>query len=97
MNTVQGAFDFLVGYITQHGGIYSQWYAGIAANPKNRLFSGHGLTEQGVWAFDFVPTSEQARQVEQALFKRGCDGGSGGGDATSNGIYVYGKTSATRE
>lgn len=97
MNTPQGAYDYLVGYMNQHGGIYSQWYAGIAANPKDRLFSGHGLTEQGEWALDFVPTSNEARQVEQTLFNLGCDGGPGGGDNTTNGVYIYRKTGTTRQ
>ena len=98
MNTPQGAYNFLVNYVNENGAAYSGWYAGIAADPRDRLISGHGVEiDQDAWAYDFVPTSEEARQVEVALIALGCGGRAGGGDNTTNGIYVYKKTRNTRE
>jgi hypothetical protein len=95
MSTPNEAYRFLVDYMNRNSGAYSDWYAGIAADPKDRLESGHGVSKEGAW--EFVPTSDEARQVEQALFTLGCDGGPGGGDDTTNGIYVYRKTRTTRQ
>jgi hypothetical protein len=96
MNTPNGAYQSLVDFMNKSRGTYSDWYAGIAENPKDRLTSGHGVTTED-YLFDFVPTSDEARQVEQALFKIGCDGGPGGGGRTTNGIYIYRKSRNTRE
>ena len=76
----------------------SAWYAGIAADPRQRLFNDHGVDEKnGQWAYDTCGTSADARAVEEALLKLGCKGGGGGGDDTTKARYVYFITSSTTE
>lgn len=93
MKTTQELYDWLDAYIQKNGGQHSQWYAGIASDPKARLFSDHNVIENGgAWAFDWAASDDDARAVEQALLKLGCDGGSGGGSYTTRAVYVYKKT-----
>lgn len=76
---------------------YRNWYAGIATDPKARLFSDHNVTEHGWgWIWSAAINVEHARNAEKILHAKGFDGDSGGGD---NPIYVYAykKTSTTRE
>ena len=97
MKTPQELYDWLLEYINQRGGVYNEWYAGIATAPRDRLFSDHNVNEDtGAWAYDFVATDEGARAVEKALLELGCDGGGGGGSDTTRAVYVYFKTSGTR-
>jgi hypothetical protein len=98
MNTPEEAYKFLVGYMDGKGGEYPRWYAGIAADPNDRLASGHRvIVGEDPAALVFVPTSGEARTVEEALLTLGCDGGPGGGGDTANGVYVYRKSRNTRE
>jgi hypothetical protein len=83
------AYGFLVGYMNQNGGVYSEWYAGISADPQERLRSGHGVGGGDQSKFCFVFTHQQARDIEAKLIELGCSGGPGGGDDTSCGIYIY--------
>ena len=83
-------------YIDKRGGPYSSWYAGIAADPKDRLFSDHGVDkDNGAWIFRTSSTADEARRVEEYLIALGCDGGGGGGDAATKAIYAYKKTPNT--
>jgi hypothetical protein len=80
------------------GGTYSQWYIGIAANPKNRLFVAHAVKEKGdAWIYRECANSETARVIEQFFISRGMDGGVGGGDSSTKCVYSYRKTSSTIE
>lgn len=98
MNTAQQVYDGLVAYMNKFTNPKSAWYAGIAADSKDRLFNGHGVDEKnGQWAYDTCATSADARAVEDALLKLGCKGGGGGGDNTTRSCYVYFITSTTRE
>ncbi len=83
-------------YIDKHGGPDSSWYAGIAADPKDRLFSDHGVDkDNGAWIFHTSSTADEARRIEKYLIALGCDGGGGGGDAATKAIYAYKKTPNT--
>ena len=43
----------------QHGGWNSEWYAGVASDPRERLFKHHRVDEaSGAWAFERVPGSQ---------------------------------------
>ena len=98
MNTPQQVYDGLIAYMNKYTNPRSAWYAGIAADPRDRLFNGHGVDEKtGQWAFDTCATSDGARAVEDALLKLGCKGGGGGGDDSTKSCYVYFITSSTRE
>jgi hypothetical protein len=98
MNTAQQVYDGLVGYMNKFTSPRWTWYAGIAADPKRRLFDDHKVDEKnGSWAYNTCVNSDDARAVEEALVKLGCKGGSGGGDASTKSCYVYFITSSTSE
>jgi len=66
----------------------SDWYVGIATDPRDRLFNDHNVDEQnGIWIYDLATSAAVARTVEQAYLDTGHDGGAGGGDERS--VYVY--------
>ena len=77
-------------HIATHGGAYSAWYCGIAADPNDRLVNGHNATTArnaaGYWD---AGSAETARAIEQFFLKKGCQGGSGGGDWQTRHVYVY--------
>lgn len=88
----------IVDYIRACGGNISNWYAGIAADPRTRLFSDHMVSEKiGHWIFRSASTVDQARYAEKQLLALGCDGGPSGGDNTTNTVYAYKKTMQTRQ
>lgn len=77
-------------YMSQCGGNYADWYAGIASSPKERLFNDHAVREQGAgWIYADCGTDEAARAIEQYFLSRGCKGGPGGGDYQTKYVYVY--------
>jgi hypothetical protein len=74
------------------------WYVGIAADARERLFTGHGVAEKGGaggWIYRKADSHTIARAVEKAYHAAGCDGGPGGGDENTDKVYAYLKTSAT--
>ena len=92
------AVNDLDAYIAKGGGRYSAWYCGIAADPKERLFDDHNVDrENGPWIRRDCGTDTVARQVEGYFHKKGCDGGSGGGDRNTKYVYAYKITSSTEE
>ena len=85
-------------YMGRFGGYYSDWYAGIAADAKDRLFNGHGVSETGgAWIFHDCGTDTLSRRVEDHFLNLGCKGGPGGGDASTRFFYAYRITQQTRE
>lgn len=96
--SAQQIFDGIKVYIDKQGKPYSAWYAGITTNAETRLFEGHNVPrENGIWAHNECQTNEAARNVEAALLKLGCEGGSGGGDKTSIHVYAYLKSPTTKQ
>ena len=84
-------------YIANHGGSYSGWYAGVTADPRNRLFNGHNVAQNGdAYTVKDCGTDTAARSVEQHFLDRGCDGGTGGGDSSTRFFYAYKKSAHTR-
>jgi hypothetical protein len=85
-------------YMRQHGGVFSDWYVGVASDARTRLFNDHNVAENGdAWVFRDCGTDTASRAVEEYFLKRGCDGGPGGGDYTSRYVYAYKKTWRTRQ
>ena len=86
-------------YIKKNGGIYSQWYAGVATDPKKRLFNDHNVNEQSDnWVYsNHLGTDTAARNVEQHFLAKGCKGAPGGGDRNSCYAYAYKINGHTRE
>jgi hypothetical protein len=84
-------------YIGANGGVAPQWYVGIASS-KDRLFYGHGVSEQDdVWIYRTAPSSDLAREIEASFHQWGCKGGPGGGDYGTRMVYAYRITGLTRE
>lgn len=86
-------------HIKSRGGGYSDWYVGIASNPRERLFDDHSVDQQnGRWIYRECESSAAAREVEEYFVNTlGTDGGSGGGDQSTRSVYAYKKTSYTKE
>lgn len=83
-------------YIDSAGGVYAAWYAGIAENPRSRLFEDHSVDENnGYWIYRECYTSDSARRVEKYLIDLGLDGDIGGGGPNSAFVYTYKKTTYT--
>ncbi len=84
-------------YMEQVGSAHSNWYVGIASDARHRLFSDHNVREgDDRWIFRPCTSSAVAREVEVYFVNTlGTDGGTGGGDATTDKVYAYLKTSLT--
>lgn len=85
-------------HIDSRGGPHSSWYVGIATDPRDRLFSQHGVDEKnGNWVYRTLSTSAEAREIEDYFVNTlGTDGGPGGGDHDTKSVYAYRKTSGTK-
>jgi len=85
-------------HIAKGGGGYRAWYVGVSKDPRDRLFNGHGVHEQGDWwIYRQAYSSAAARRVEAYFVQqRGTDGGSGGGDEDADYVYAYKKAAHTR-
>ncbi len=96
--TAQEIYDDIVKHMNKFNVPYSSWYAGIATDPKDRLFVEHNVDERnGEWAFESCKNSSDARAIEKALLELGCQGGSGGGDNSTKSCYIYIITNLTRQ
>ena len=86
-------------YIQNSGESYSDWYVGIASDPRKRLFNDHNVDEKsGHWIFRECENSSVAREIEEYLINTlGTDGNPGGGDYSTKYVYAYKKTSSTIE
>jgi len=85
-------------YVAKIGNDYSQWYVGVASDPKQRLFKDHAVQQAGgAWIYAPCASSAVAREIEDHFLARGMKGGSGGGDASSKYAYAYLITRTTKE
>jgi hypothetical protein len=86
-------------HMDRHGGNYSDWYVGIASNPRDRLFNAHNVDEKnGTWIYREAENSSSARDIEDYFVNTlKTDGGTGGGDYSSRYVYAYKKTFYTNE
>ncbi len=75
---------------------YREWYVGIAANPNQRLFEAHNVSQgDGAWIYRDAGSEIMAKSIEAVFLKKGCKGGSGGGDKPHY-VYAYKMTRTTR-
>lgn len=94
--TAQQIIAEINAYMKQCGGSNRDWYVGIAANARERLFNDHRVTEKGgSWIYRQATSTDVARSVEKAYLDAGCDGGPGGGDEDTDFVYAYLKTAST--
>lgn len=89
----------IAAHIQDCGGSYSDWYVGIASDPKQRLYNDHSVDEKnGAWIYRQTENSGVAREIEEYFIDTlGTDGGAGGGDYSTKYVYAYKKTSYTKE
>jgi len=97
--TKQTAKQAIKDYIDGWGGVYSDWYVGIASDPRRRLFVDHNVNEEnGRWIFQGCDSSSIARDVEEFFVNTlETKGGAGGGDYTTRFVYAYRITLTTKE
>lgn len=97
MSSKQHVLSYLNNKLRQHSdSVNSQWYVGIASDPKNRLFNDHSVDEdKDKWAYSAADCDNIARAVEKHFLDAGCDGGAGGGDSATKTVYVYLKSGRT--
>ncbi|SRR6266478_5719572 len=95
----QTAKQAIKDYIEGWGGVYSDWYVGIASDPRRRLFDDHNVNEEkDRWIFQGCETSAAARDVEEFFVDTlGTKGGAGGGDQSTRFVYAYKITLSTKE
>ena len=96
--TRQEALDAIYNYIFENGGRYSEWYIGVASDPRERLFNNHSVVERtDHWIYRPCLNSIDARDVEAYFVKLGAKGGTGGGDYNTTYVYAYKIASHTIE
>ena len=82
--------------INKCGKGYREWYVGVAADPGQRLFEGHNVSQEGgAWIYKDAGSESMAKIVEAIFHKKGCKGGQGGTDS-SHYVYAYRMTRTTR-
>jgi hypothetical protein len=98
VSTIAQTIRDLLAHIKSRGGRYSDWYCGIAAEPRHRLFVDHQVSEEnGHWMYRSCATDDDAREVEAYFHELGCKGAGGGGDRHTRYVHAYRITSDTRE
>lgn len=98
-SVAQKVYNEIVAHMQQSGVASSNWYVGIASDPRNRLFSDHNVSEQnGHWIHRDTGSESAARAVEKAIIEQyRTQGDTGGGDASTRHVYAYVVTQNTRE
>jgi hypothetical protein len=96
MATAQQIIADINAHMKQCGGTKKDWYVGIAADARKRLFTDHQVDEKkDSWIIRAADSSAIARAVEKAYIDSGHDGGPGGGDSSTIHVYAYLKRSHT--
>ena len=86
------------GHMAERGGDIDDWYVGIAAKPRERLFDDHSVDEDsGAWIHRRASSDSVAREIEKHFLDKGAQGGAGGGDEDTTAVYAYKITRGTRE
>jgi hypothetical protein len=89
-------FNEIVAHIELYDNRYPNWYCGIASDWVSRLFEDHQVPREGhPYIARQCYNDGDARTVESALIKLGCDGAPGGGDETTIYVYAYLKGTMT--
>ncbi len=93
---MQATINDILAYMRSHGGVWADWYVGIADDPKKRLFVDHAVNEGGIWIHSGdLGDHSTARAVEKYFLDCGCDGGPGGGSNLTKFVYAYKKVYTT--
>lgn len=86
-------------FMAKWGGRCTDWYIGIASDPRQRLFNNHNVNEKSDgWIYREAFNSDSARQVETYFIDTlKTSGDTGGGDSTTKFVYAYKKATHTTE
>jgi len=85
-------------YMRESGIPNSRWYVGVTSDIEERLFGYHNVVRNGgKWAHGRCLSSAEARDLEAAYHRAGCQGAGGGGDHGCVYIYAYVVTPTTTE
>ncbi len=85
----QQIIDELNEYVGKRGGKYPAWYVGVTSDPKERLFTDHGVKEGGGWFHRPCDSSADARAIEEYFLK------TRGMDCATYHVYAYEKRDHT--
>jgi len=86
------------GHIQKSGIANAQWYVGITADIEKRLFGDHQVPRENHWyIYRRALSASEARDIEAAYHRAGCQGAGGGGDETAVYVYAYVVTAQTVE
>lgn len=86
-------------FFGKYGRLYSEFYVGVATDPKSTLFERHAVNEiNDAWIHSTKAfASSVVRAMEKIFLDKGAKGGGGGGDNNTCYIYAYKITPSTRE
>lgn len=85
-------------FMIKHGTHYHQFYVGITNDPNYRLINGHGVNHTVPHIYwNQALNTETVRAIEKYFLDKGTKGGAGGGDDSTQYIYIYLITSSTRQ
>jgi hypothetical protein len=95
--TKEEIINDLDAFIKDGGGGYPAWYVGVASDARDRLFSDHGVKEEGdLWIYRRTSFSGVAREIKDYFVNTlGTDGGAGRGVVIIDMVYAYKKASHT--
>lgn len=78
----------LEAHVGKFGGDYSEWYVGVTANPKERLFTQHRLRSSGdAWIARRAMDDLQAAEVQE--YFKSVRKTQGGVKGTLQDVFVY--------
>ena len=93
------AIQAIDSYVRKCGQDYSQWCAGIAADPVERMLGFHGVAEEGDgcgWITYHCASPDEACEALQHFVAQGMKPASGGPEAAAVSVFVFKITPSTR-
>ncbi len=64
----QQIFDDIALYLYNNGGVFSDWFVGVTAEPEYRLFTEHKVDkEKGLWIYRKAKCLKDALIIKEAL------------------------------
>lgn len=90
MYAEQKILNQVITHMGKYDGKFQDWYAGITADTRTRLFNDHGVKESGdAWICRQCVNNAAAREIERYFIKKGCNGGIAGEEKSDLFFYAY--------
>lgn len=89
----------ILAYIKEFGGNFQEWYIGIAENPKQEMFTRHGVNQSDdIWLYKQALTFTACKTVQQYFVNTLKVDGQllEKGDENTDCVYLYKKSSRTK-